>query len=464
MARSRLEHWVEKIGQNNLPVFAHTARCMASLSIYDDSSAQELAQVILKDSAMTARLLRMANSLYYNPQGRRIDTVSYGIVLLGFDAVRNMALSITLIDTVLTGRSHDRAMDELVRSVHAGIQAGQFAAISGLSEQEDVFIAAVLHRLGAIAFWCFPDGKDEKLLAAYESMADCEEAERSVLGFTFTELTLALVEDWRLSPMLLEAINNPESKATRCVNAGFGIADNIDQGWSCEPLQRSLVSFADISGLPKKQIEERIISNAELAQDTLAEFGIDSQSLIRLPTEEEEHHVVVSPVELEDQLAIIREITGMLTARTPVNVLLGAVVEGIYRALSMDLVVLAFLDSDRRLKARYALGENREEALSIFSFDTRSRTGGVIDEVLTKKQPILSDDLKSVLFEIEGELGLLSRGYDFMMMPLAIGDNIKAVIYADRHVSGHGIAGKDFDTFQHFCELAGIGMNMLKPG
>ena len=67
-----------------------------------------------KPFAMTARLLKMANSVFYNPGGIRISTVSRAIVILGFNTVRNIALSISLVETMLSGSRHDNALAELV--------------------------------------------------------------------------------------------------------------------------------------------------------------------------------------------------------------------------------------------------------------------------------------------------------------------------------------------------------------
>ena len=52
----------------------------------DRFSAQELAQVLATDQALTAKMLRLANSAYYGFP-RRINTVRDAVVLLGFRAV-----------------------------------------------------------------------------------------------------------------------------------------------------------------------------------------------------------------------------------------------------------------------------------------------------------------------------------------------------------------------------------------
>jgi len=52
---------------------------------------------------MTARLLRVANSPMYNLSGRAISTVSRAVVMLGFDAVRSLCLSIAVVEAVAHG-------------------------------------------------------------------------------------------------------------------------------------------------------------------------------------------------------------------------------------------------------------------------------------------------------------------------------------------------------------------------
>ncbi len=53
------------------------------------SSARELAEIISRDKLLSGRLLRLVNSEFYGfPQ--RINTVTGAIVLLGYDAIRNL--------------------------------------------------------------------------------------------------------------------------------------------------------------------------------------------------------------------------------------------------------------------------------------------------------------------------------------------------------------------------------------
>lgn len=91
------------LNEEDMPVFAHTARSIAAASSEDDIPTAQLAQYILRDSSMTARILRLANSVYYNPGGQAINTISRVILFLGFNVVRSMAITIAILEPLLKG-------------------------------------------------------------------------------------------------------------------------------------------------------------------------------------------------------------------------------------------------------------------------------------------------------------------------------------------------------------------------
>ncbi|MBI1196081.1 MAG: HDOD domain-containing protein, partial [Gammaproteobacteria bacterium] len=80
-----LDFWVRQLSDREMPAFASTARVIAGEASRGDQSATELAEVIFQDASMTTRLLRAANSFFYNPGNTPISTVSRAIVLLGFE-------------------------------------------------------------------------------------------------------------------------------------------------------------------------------------------------------------------------------------------------------------------------------------------------------------------------------------------------------------------------------------------
>jgi len=98
-----LDRWVNRLSKQEMPIFARTAEHVTNVVARDVSSVAELSRGILQDASMTARLLRMANSAYYNPRSHSINTITRAVMVLGFETVRSMCLSFTLIETLLKG-------------------------------------------------------------------------------------------------------------------------------------------------------------------------------------------------------------------------------------------------------------------------------------------------------------------------------------------------------------------------
>ena len=87
----------------DLPTLPRTVLKITALVNDPQASAKSLAGVITDDQVLTARLLRLVNSSFYGfPQ--KIATVTNAIVLLGFDAIRNLLLT-TSIFGVFSQRS-----------------------------------------------------------------------------------------------------------------------------------------------------------------------------------------------------------------------------------------------------------------------------------------------------------------------------------------------------------------------
>jgi len=62
------------------------------------STANDVANIIAQDQASATKVLRLVNSPSYGFK-RNISTISQAVVLLGFDEIKNIVLTITIIDT-----------------------------------------------------------------------------------------------------------------------------------------------------------------------------------------------------------------------------------------------------------------------------------------------------------------------------------------------------------------------------
>lgn len=271
-----LSAWLDRIRDQELPIFGRTAEQIRDLTDSEKAAVSELADAILRDPGMTAKLLRIANSVIFNTSGAQITTVSRAIVMLGFDMVRQIALSVAFVDVFLRGQVRERVLREMARAFHAAVQARWLAARRHDAQPEEVFIAALLYRFGELAFWCFAgdDGNrlDEALRRNPQYPGDVEQ---SLLGFRLHQLTAALTRDWRVSPLLQSVLRGGYPKRSReeAVVLAFRLAVGSEGGWNAERARARLKDVADYLQLPAAEIAEVAMKNSAEAAAVAECYG-----------------------------------------------------------------------------------------------------------------------------------------------------------------------------------------------
>ncbi len=472
-----LEAWVKRLSQEELPLFAHTARQIAALSSSNSSSLADMNQAILNDGTLTARVLRLANSAYHNPTGEPIKTVSRAIVVLGFDAVRNIALSIKILDTALNGVRHERAMQELVRMFHAAYQARELVTLlGGSSATEELFIAAMLHRLGHLTFWCFPYGYEDTLDFEYALHATEEAAERSVLGFTLDQLTEHISRHWDLDQLLPtledEDYSDEEQKRLRlALRLGCKIAKASEEDWTSDDMQACFETLRQHTKLTLPELKQWVYGNTQHTLQAIGNMGVDpSQSKLTLPPH------FKSPIsdpqvdqesraeQFNMQLSILRDVAHLLTEEVNLNAVLGMVLEGVYRALAMDRVVFAWVTPDgRQLVAKYVLGRHRQLLMQRFKFELQGHQENLFGYLTTQPHPQWINRRRRYQLQ-----GMITPGvqacvgqHEFFAMPIHVHREPKGLVYADRCVRGELLQEEEFKIFSHLTEHICIALKML---
>ena len=466
-----IKEWVRRISEEEIPVFAHTARQIAAASKGVDTPIAELAHLILQDSTMTVRILRLANSVYYNPSSRAINTISRAIVLLGFNVVRSMALTIAIIEPLLKGLQHDHVVLEMARAFHAAVQARSIALARGVGDVEEVFIAALLCRLGHITFWCFPYGQAKALDNAYQQWDEPEKAEQAVLGFALRQLTIALSEEWHLSPLLTQALKLQDGDQVRDLTQAYDLVLAVEEGWGSIKTKQMIELIADRVELSYEATLEMIQQNAYKAAATAREYGAEIASK-HIPLPELAENVTdfaatkqnQQQPDLQLQMSILRELTSMLHERVDLNAMLGTIMEGVYRALGMERTIIAFIaPEDGHLKAKYILGDEKGKLKRGFDFAVSDYGQDFFSHALKQKNPLWLNKQTRKQLEpiISSEMRQCLGVMEFFVAPIWIGNKGKGIIYADCKYSGRALTENEYQTFSHFCEYATIAFDLL---
>lgn len=273
-----LSAWAARIKYRNIPVFSQTVQEIAQITASDKSSAFDLAHVVLQDAALTARVLQAANSLVANPNHYPVNSVSRAVLMLGFDAMRRIALSVALLDAFLRGAHRRHIERELARCFHAATQARSLARYHQDRDPEGVFVSALLNNIGEIAFWISGDAAAFDLDGTLAKPGvDKARAERETIGFELSQLTAKLNREWRVSGLLDSGFDADHPRA-RYIEYGYQIADAALAGWQSEQLAALCGRLAEALDMKGTTLLAMIHENAREAARLTASYDAPAVS------------------------------------------------------------------------------------------------------------------------------------------------------------------------------------------
>ena len=190
--------------KGDFPAVSRTLAEVNQLTSGDQHSPiSRLTDVVLRDYALTSRLLKLANSAGFAPASGSIRTVSDAIRILGTEQVRLTCNGLTCFGHFAARKQDRRLREESIAAFIAGLIARHLAQQARSREVEQAFLAGMLFGLGRIlALYYFTEDFEEieQLLA---KGATEDEAARSVLGITLPELGAAVGRVWGLPETVL---------------------------------------------------------------------------------------------------------------------------------------------------------------------------------------------------------------------------------------------------------------------
>lgn len=181
-------------------------------------SMSDIAKVIREDPGLTARLLRIVNSAFYNFPSR-VETISQAVTIVGTQQLSALALA-TSVMQMFKGIGEDLVnMHSFWRhSIACGIAARLLAMFRRETNAERFFVAGMLHDIGRLVLYTkLTEPSKEMLLAAKNEKQLLYEVERQRLGFTHAVVGGVLLQTWKLPTSLEEIVmyhHNPKG-ATR---------------------------------------------------------------------------------------------------------------------------------------------------------------------------------------------------------------------------------------------------------
>ena len=192
-----------------LPTLPTTVARLLELIDNPRSTAYELGQMISEDQVLTAHVLKLANSAYYG-FSRRIKTIPLAVVVLGYETLKNVLLTISIIDRFsrqMNGLQFDFSLF-WDHTLATAIASRILAKDAGYQLTGEAFVAGLLHDLGKLILSQYMSEEFSKIYRlSFQNREPMYNMEKKMLkGVTHAEVGAWLAERWNLPGTLVQAI------------------------------------------------------------------------------------------------------------------------------------------------------------------------------------------------------------------------------------------------------------------
>lgn len=455
--------------KTDFPALSDSVVRIQRLSLSETESLKSLADEILRDVALTNKLLRMVNTAFFSSVGAGgISTVSRAVALVGFAGIRNMALSVLLLEHM-----HDKAhaaqlKEEFLRALMAGTLAGDLTPVA--REAEQAFLAAMFQNLGRLLTeYYFPEEAVQirHQVAGQDSYLKREAAARRVLGIGLEDLGVGVAKAWGLPDSIQQALRVPEGDPPlhaapmgverlrwlgRGANAIAAAMISADGDAQSAALHATAEQFGAVLGLSPRHIVSTSLESRLRLGRMVSDMGLHvprgepARRLLESTQQREQldDRTLIeprAPIEAPRQ-ALSRGLDGLRKAQVEnplrLNEVLNLVLDTMQRALDFRWVVLCLRESRSGcLTGRVGLGDGVSEVQSAFRVDPAGVSQGDLFAALCAKGADLHiRDASSVAAHLPAWYRRRVNAGSFLVLPLRIRSTTMGLIYADKAAAG----------------------------
>ncbi|WP_431263022.1 protein kinase domain-containing protein [Roseateles chitinivorans] len=208
--------------RSDFPAMADSVTRIQRMTQSDNESLTSLSNEILKDVALTNKLLRLVNTVQFSHAGGgHISTVSRAVALVGFGGIRNLALSLVLLERMENKNHAQRLKEEFLRSLMAGSLARELCLVP--RENEESFLATMFQGLGRLlAEFYLPEEAQQVRRVVRPERGMGEQAapplsegaaSAQVLGLSYESLGLGVARQWGFPDSLQRSMQRPDGDA-----------------------------------------------------------------------------------------------------------------------------------------------------------------------------------------------------------------------------------------------------------
>jgi len=227
---------------DGMPAFPKSVQRILELTRDVNSTPKDLVEVIDKDPVVTVKILKVVNSAYYSLP-KQITSIGHAVVYLGFNTIKNLALSIAAIGMLPKDNASGFDVQQyLLHSLATAGIAKQLAHKVDDADPMDCFIGGLLHDFGKVVFAQFmPKEFKAALEESKSAQSPLHLALQKHIGADHFVVGAMLAEKWRFAPALIAAIGHQsletlkDTDMSACVFGANQISKKLQFGFGGNP-------------------------------------------------------------------------------------------------------------------------------------------------------------------------------------------------------------------------------------
>ncbi|WP_047396603.1 serine/threonine protein kinase [Chitinibacter sp. ZOR0017] len=453
--------------------FPALSQTIQAINRVDDSEAeriQSLSGVILHDISLTNKLLKMVNSASFGQFGGTISTISRAIVILGFDRIRSLAVTLLLFEHMQNKGHAARLRDVVLEIFFGGVLCRRLADKSGWRDTEEALICGMFQHLGRLLTHFYFNEESVEIMKRVAQTGEAETlAAQAILGVGYAELGEAIAKEWNFPDRIVTSMRPlPETKVREPANQGERLRVFANLAGDLLPTlaQSPQVAAGHLAGLSKRyaaavswkerDLHDLMQEAAEQYLNYLSVLGIDPgptkfANQLRAMVGRQPVAAPAAPSELADiqvsttangtlanpaavLSAGIQDITSTLVGDYNLNDVLRMILETMYRSIGFDHVLFCTRDIKRGLMvARFGFGDDIEALQRQFSYPL-APVHDVFQLVMQKGADVLIEDIdaESISQRIPAWYRSASAAKSLIVFPVIIDKKPLGLFYADR--------------------------------
>ena len=475
--------------KSDFPALSDSVLRIRRVAGSENESLTSLSNEILKDVALTNKLLRVVNTAHFGATGGDgVSTVSRAVALVGFSGICNMAMSLVLLEHMQNKAHASQLQDEFLRALMAGTLASELGRYS--RDTEEAFIAAMFLNLGRLLteFYLAEEAQQVRALVGAvpprgQRPPTEEAASLAVLGLSYEQLGIGVARSWGLPDKLQRAMRkpvgeppvraptDPAERLRWLSQAANRITDTLlaaTDGSMAAKLAHVAQQHARVLGVTVAQIEAATLAaQQQMAELTRAmNLQVSPQSAMRrllapapAPTAVDsvaaalQDHALQATVvstrvgdaalptisnAAELLAAGIQDITNTMVQDFKLNEVLRMVLETMYRALGLRRVVFCLRDPKTDLlTGRFGLGDEAQAVAACFKVSLKGDVNLFTAVCLKNVDTLISDaTLPAMAARLPAWYRKSVNAPAFLLLPLQMKGAPFALIYADKAQAG----------------------------